>query len=57
MVIEKCNFKQIKRTLVGTEALDCAISNPTLFTGICSCVGENNCILYQIYKKIEESDL
>jgi hypothetical protein len=55
--MKECNFKQKKRTLGGNEVLDCAISNPTLFTGICSCTGEENCILYQMYKKVEESDI
>lgn len=56
-MIEKCNFKVRKTNIVGGAIDDCILANPQLFTGVSQCAGEQNCILYQMYRKIEDSDL
>jgi hypothetical protein len=56
-MIEKCNFKQNKSTLMGQIVLDCALGSPLPLTGAFTCVGEENCILYQMYRQIAESTL
>ena len=53
-MIEECNFKQKTPTSVQTEVW-CRIA-PDMVTSTFSiipseCVGEDNCILYQIYKE------
>lgn len=56
-MIEKCNFKQKKATLSGTTVSDCILCNPTIFVSAYSCPGEQDCILYQIYRRVEDSTL
>jgi len=56
-MINECNFKVKKATLSGTTVSDCQICNPNLFTGAYSCVGEKECILFQIYQRIADSDI
>jgi hypothetical protein len=55
--IKECNFKANKTNMVGGTVDDCILCNPKLFTGVSKCVGEQNCILYQMYRRIEESDI
>ena len=56
-MIEECNFKQIPPTKSISVKVWCRIAPGTVNKGFredpTECVGEDNCILFQIYKRLK----
>lgn len=56
-MIEKCNFKMEKHSIVGTPVFDCSLCSMNIISmGGPTCKGESNCILYEIYRMTEKGD-